>query len=99
MKILHFLLRYSKYSWGIVLTAAIAAIIAGVSSTGILIVISKALAKAPALDPLLAWGFLALCLFVPLSRFVSQVLLVRLSQAAMFDLRMQLSGRILGTPP
>lgn len=98
MKILHFLLRYSKYSWGIVLTAAIAAIIAGVSSTGILIVISKALAKAPALDPLLAWGFLALCLFVPLSRFVSQVLLVRLSQAAMFDLRMQLSGRILGAP-
>ncbi|HEX3249332.1 MAG TPA: cyclic peptide export ABC transporter [Pyrinomonadaceae bacterium] len=98
MKILQFLLRYSKYSWGIVLTAAIAAIIAGVSSTGILILISRALAKAPAIDPLLAYGFLALCLFVPLSRFVSQVLLVRLSQAAMFDLRLQLSGRILGAP-
>lgn len=98
MKILHFLLRYSKYSWSVVLTAAIAAIIAGVSSTGILIVISKALAQAPQQDRLLAWGFLALCLFVPLSRFVSQVLLVRLSQAAMFDMRMQLSGRILGAP-
>ena len=98
MKILQFLLRYSKYSWGIVLTAAIAAVIAGVSSTGLLILISKALAKAPATDSLLAWGFLALCLFVPFSRFISQVLLVRLSQAAMFDLRLQLSGRILGAP-
>ena len=80
------------------MTAAIAAIVAGISSTGILIVISRALTKADAPGQFLAWSFLGLCLFVPLSRFVSQVLLVRLSQAAMFDLRMQLSCRILGTP-
>ena len=77
------------------MTAAIAAIIAGASSTGILIVISKALTKGGAPGRILVWSFVGLCLFVPLSRFISQVLLVRLSQAAMFDLRMQLSGRIL----
>ena len=98
MKIIGFLLRYSKYSWGVVLTAAIAAIIAGASSTGILIVISKALTKGGAPGRILVWSFVGLCLFVPLSRFISQVLLVRLSQAAMFDLRMQLSGRILAAP-
>src|SRR2546421_10511476 len=98
MKIIYFLLRYSKYSWSVVLTAAIAGMIAGASSTGILIVISRALSRNGAPGSFLLKCFLGLCLFVPLSRFVSQALLVRLSQAAMFDLRMQLSGRILAAP-
>jgi putative ATP-binding cassette transporter len=92
-------LRYSKYSWSVVLAAAIAGVISGVSSTGMLVVISTALdqtSKVP--RHVLGWTFLALCLFVPCARFVSQILLMRLSQAAMYDLRMQLSNRILGAP-
>jgi putative ATP-binding cassette transporter len=38
---------------------------------------------------------LALCLFLPLTRFISEVILLRLAQAELFNLRMRLSRRIL----
>jgi putative ATP-binding cassette transporter len=38
---------------------------------------------------------LALCLFLPLTRFISEVILLRLAQAELFDLRMRLSRRVL----
>lgn len=44
----------------------------------------------------LACVLLALCLFLPLTRFMAEVVLVRLAQAELFNLRMRLSRRILG---
>jgi putative pyoverdin transport system ATP-binding/permease protein len=38
---------------------------------------------------------LGLCLFLPLTRFISEVVLLRLAQGELFDLRMRLSRRIL----
>ncbi|HWS55172.1 MAG TPA: cyclic peptide export ABC transporter [Pyrinomonadaceae bacterium] len=98
MKIIAFLWKYSRYSWSVVLAAAAAGVVSGASSTGLLIVISTALGRGGAASAELVWGFVGLCLFVPLSRCVSQVLLVQLSQGAMFDLRMELSRRMLGAP-
>src|SRR5579872_2264099 len=43
----------------------------------------------------LACILLALCLFLPLTRFISEVILLRLAQAELFNLRMRLSRRIL----
>jgi putative pyoverdin transport system ATP-binding/permease protein len=43
----------------------------------------------------LASVLLGLCLFLPLTRFVSEVLLLRLAQGELFNLRMQLSRQIL----
>jgi putative pyoverdin transport system ATP-binding/permease protein len=43
----------------------------------------------------LAFVLLALCLFLPLTRFISEVILVRLAQGELFNLRMRLSRRVL----
>lgn len=43
----------------------------------------------------LASVLVALCLFLPLTRFVSEVILLRLAQGELFTLRMRLSHRIL----
>jgi putative pyoverdin transport system ATP-binding/permease protein len=43
----------------------------------------------------LACVLIALCLFLPFTKFVSDVVLMRLAQGELFNLRMQLSSRIL----
>jgi putative pyoverdin transport system ATP-binding/permease protein len=45
----------------------------------------------------LACVLLALCLFLPLTKFMSEVILLRLAQRELFKLRMLLSSRILRT--
>jgi putative ATP-binding cassette transporter len=43
----------------------------------------------------LVYILLALCLFLPLTRFISEVILLRLAQGELFNLRMRLSRQIL----
>ncbi len=95
MNIIYYLLRNA---WGIVAFAIAAGVIAGLSSTGLLAVINKALTDDDASMQLLAWGFAGLCLTVLIARVLSEVLLIRLGQGVVFDLRMHLSRQILAAP-
>ena len=94
MGALFFLLRSSK---GIVLVALVAGAIAGLSNTVLLALINTALNTSSATNRLI-WAFTGLCLLMVVSRFVSNMLLIRLSQNAVFDLRVFLSRRILSAP-
>src|SRR5262249_25672511 len=47
---------------------------------------------------ILVSSFIALCLFLPLTRYASEMLLARLAQNALLDLRMRLSRQILSAP-
>lgn len=95
MKLVSFLMRYSR---SMVIVALIAGIISGVSSTGLLALINATLKYEGARTATLLWSFIALCLIVPVTRILSEGLLVRLGQGATFDLRTRLSRQILGVP-
>jgi len=95
MKVLFFLLKRSR---SIAMLALIAGIISGVSNTGLLAVINGALRGNETSNSTLALAFVGLCLFLPLARYTSEILLSRLGQGTLFDLRMNLSSQILGVP-
>src|SRR5215212_4510864 len=95
-KIITFLLRIAP---GIVAVSVVFGIVSGASNIGVLALIGMTLTKDNRLSPqTMLWSFLGLCLLMPLSRFVSEVVLHVVSQRAIFDLRMKLSRRILAAP-
>jgi putative pyoverdin transport system ATP-binding/permease protein len=95
MKLLLFCMHYSRR---VAILAIVAGIISGVSSTGMLAVINAALrGNGPSASKLM-WAFVALCLLLPLARFTSESLLIRLGQGALLELRMRLCRQILATP-
>src|SRR5262245_5674558 len=93
MKLIYFLMRYSRRY---LLFAVLVGVISGTSSTGLLAIINASLRGGR--TSTLLWTFVALCVIVPLSRITSEVLLARLGQGALFDLRIRLSQQILGVP-
>jgi putative ATP-binding cassette transporter len=94
MKLIKFLLRYSR---GILALAIIAGIIAGASSMGLLAVIGARL-RGNASGQNLLLSFVALCVVYPLMRAASEMLLALLAQTAVLDLRMRLSRQIMAAP-
>jgi putative pyoverdin transport system ATP-binding/permease protein len=95
MKLLSFLLRTSP-SVAILIIAA--GLLAGACNTGLLALISSALNSAVATKVSLLRNFAGLCLLMLVSRVASEVLLIRLSQSSIFNLRMRLSRQILNAP-
>jgi putative ATP-binding cassette transporter len=95
MNILRFFVRYSRK---VVVIALIAGIISGVSNAGLLVVFNAALKSSGRTSPVLLASFAALCLMLPLARFVSEIMLTRLGQSALFELRLQLSRQIISAP-
>ncbi|HYP52120.1 MAG TPA: ABC transporter transmembrane domain-containing protein, partial [Pyrinomonadaceae bacterium] len=95
MKLINFIARYSRKT---VVLAIIAGAVSGVCNTALLALINQALRGAGSATAALVWGFAALCVLLPLSRFVSELLLTRLGQDALFDLRVKLSRKILAAP-
>jgi putative ATP-binding cassette transporter len=95
MKLLYFLLRISK---GTVILAIVFGVLSGISSAALLALIGAALAQGGGATRGLIWGFAGLCLLMPLTRFTSDYLLCRLGHGAVFNLRMQLSRKILAAP-
>ena len=94
MKVLLFLLRRSKVT---LVTAVLAGFLSGAFTAALVAVVNITLTGNGSKGRLL-WIFLALLFAVPATRLVSQYLLVRLSQQIVFDLRMNLSRRILASP-
>ncbi len=94
MKVIYFLMRYSRR---FLVLAILAGIISGAANTGLLTVIN-AMLHNQARKPQLAVFFIVLCLLVPIARIASELLLTRLGQGALYKLRMDLSRQILRVP-
>lgn len=95
MNLIYFLLRSS---WRMVAIAVVTGFLSGSSSAGLIALISKAVGQERASSILsLFWSFLGLAVVALVTSVVSQVVLVRLSQEAIAQLRMRLSRQILGS--
>jgi putative pyoverdin transport system ATP-binding/permease protein len=78
--------------------AAVVGVVSGLSSLALLALFTNVLKDGTRYSKFtLACVLLALCLFLPLTRFISEVLLMRLGQQELFNLRMRLSNQILRT--
>lgn len=86
-----------KSSWKALSIALFTGVISGGCSAGLIALISRAAAE-PGMPPgLLAIFFVALGIVALLTAMLSRILLIRFSQAAVFELQMQLSRQILAT--
>jgi putative pyoverdin transport system ATP-binding/permease protein len=95
MQIIIFLLRGSKV---IVSFSLLAGFLSGATSALLIAVIHAAMDPSASISTLMITSFIALCVVMPVSRIISQVLLVKLSQRAVRELRLQLSRRVVWTP-
>lgn len=101
MKLLFFLLKCSKnirYARSLIIFVIIAGIVGGVSTTVFLAIINAVITRPGVATSRLVWGFIGIALLGTISRIVSQVLLMRLTTSAVFNLRLQLCRRILTVP-
>jgi putative ATP-binding cassette transporter len=95
MRIIRFAVKNSRR---LVALSVVAGIVTGLSSTALIALINTALTnmEIPRRDLIIV--FITLCVIIPLSRLASEVFLINLSQRVTYDLRMQLSARILAAP-
>lgn len=94
MKIINFLMRYSRRY---LVLAVLAGIISGAANTALLAIINAVLNNQAGKQQLALW-FVGFCLLVPVARIASELLLTHLGQGALYQLRMDLSRQILGVP-
>jgi putative ATP-binding cassette transporter len=95
MNVIYLLLRSSG---SIVAIAVFAGLVSGASSARLIALINSAISSSGTLAPVLIWSFVGLALVTVLSRFVSELLLIRLSQQVISETRLLLSRRILAAP-
>ena len=80
-------------------TAVVLAVLAGAASglanTGLIVLINSALNNPATQRINLVWGFVGLCVLLPIMRLISNGLLTRLAANALLELRLQLCRRIL----
>lgn len=94
MDLIRFLLRKS---WRLVLCSVLAGLVSGLAGAGLIAVIHRGMNESP-VSPTLAWSFLGLALSVAGCKALSEILLTRLGQSTISELRFQLSRRILDAP-
>ena len=95
MKIIRLLLTNSSKTFFL---AAICSFIGGASNAGVIAVVNHAIAHFPNLPAGLSWLFLILCLVFAGFRATTLILLTRLSQKIIYDLRLQIAESILVCP-
>ncbi|MBD2567836.1 cyclic peptide export ABC transporter [Anabaena lutea] len=95
MNVIYFLLRSS---WVMVAIAIFTGFLSGASSAGLIALISSGANQEYTLPLIsIAWGFLALVIIALITSIITQVMLIRLSQNAILQLRMRLSRQILAS--
>ncbi|MEH2442651.1 cyclic peptide export ABC transporter [Nostoc sp.] len=95
MNLIYFLLRSS---WGMVAIAIATGFLSGGSSAGLIALISHtASSSSSSRFTSIAWGFVGLAIVALITSIISQVMLIRLSQNAVLQLRMRLSRQILAS--
>jgi putative ATP-binding cassette transporter len=95
---LRFVVFLLRNSGPIVLLAMLAGGVSGVGNTALLALFNRALKNGDAQVAVRAFAFVALCILVLASRVLSQLILIRIGQRTIFDLRMKLCGQILAAP-
>ncbi|HYU33151.1 MAG TPA: cyclic peptide export ABC transporter [Thermoanaerobaculia bacterium] len=101
VRLLSFLLRLSKeirFSRLRIVLIAITGIISGVASTSMIALVTQILSRQESRTALLTGLFITLCLVLPLFRFLSQILLIDLTQKSLLSLRLRLARSILAAP-
>jgi putative ATP-binding cassette transporter len=93
MNLIYFLLRSS---WRMVAIATVTGFLSGGSSAGLIALISHAVGSGAA-SAAIAWGFAGLALVALITSIVARIVLIRLSQDAVFQLQMRLSRQILSS--
>lgn len=94
MKIIFFFLQHSRRA---VLLSIMAGVFSGICNAALLAAINSAL-KSGHPTVMLMWSFAGLCVLLPVTRFSSEMLLTKLGQDAMYQLRMKLCRQVLSTP-
>ncbi|MBD0261655.1 MAG: ABC transporter ATP-binding protein, partial [Tolypothrix sp. Co-bin9] len=95
MNLISFLLRSS---WGMVAIAITTGLVSGGSSASLIALISRATSNdATSRLTSIAWGFVGLVMVALITSIISQVMLIRLSENAVLQLRMSLSRQILAS--
>lgn len=93
------LIRFlTKYSPKVVVLAIVAGLVSGASNAALLALFNAALKNGGRDSAGLVWAFAALCLFLPLTRFFSEVQLTYVAQHALLDMRMRLCRKIIAAP-
>ncbi|MET0647740.1 MAG: cyclic peptide export ABC transporter [Pyrinomonadaceae bacterium] len=95
MKIIYFLMRHSK---GVIILAALLGVVSGGSSAVLMALINERLGEGPSARPTTVWLFVGVVLAALASNYASRLLLSRISQQAIFDLRMRLCRQVLAVP-
>jgi putative ATP-binding cassette transporter len=95
MRLFSFLLSTSRQG---LIWASIAGAISGVATVAMIALIRLALANFGQDPTTLIWAFAAICVVVLVSSIASQMVLVNLSQQAIFNLRQHLARQILAAP-
>jgi len=94
MNIIRFILKHSHNA---VLVSLAAGILSGGCNAALLGLINSVL-KSESPSRLVMWSFVTLCILLPLSRYTAEVLLSKLGQGALYQLRMHLCSQILAAP-
>lgn len=95
MRLFSFLLSTSRQG---LIWASIAGAVSGVAMVAMIALIRLALANFGQDPTTLIWAFAAICVVVLASSIASQMVLVNLSQQAIFNLRQHLAQQILAAP-
>lgn len=95
MNLLMLLLQRSR---GAVALAVMAGALGGLGSAGLIALIQTGLTDPESAGAALISAFVALCAIVLVAKVLSQTLLIRLSQRAVYDLYLHLSRMILSAP-
>lgn len=101
VRLLSFLIRLSKdipHARLRIAIIAVAGIISGVASTGMIALVTQILTGLGDRTALLTGLFITLCVVLPVFRFFSQMLLIDLSQKSLLQLRLRLARSILSAP-
>jgi len=94
MNIISFFFTHSRK---LLIFSVLTSAISGICNAVLLAIINLSLKTNPPAKAAL-WGFLGLCVTLPLTRYVSERALSKLGQQAMFDLRMRLCRQIAVAP-
>ncbi|MDZ8104036.1 MAG: cyclic peptide export ABC transporter [Nostoc sp. DedQUE12a] len=95
MNLLRLLLRTSSLHLSL---AMLAGILSGGTAAGLIALINTTLNQNQPSKTILFWSFVGLCLLRLIANFISQILLIQVSQKAILNLRIFLSRRILASP-
>ncbi|MCV3211989.1 ATP-binding cassette domain-containing protein [Plectonema radiosum NIES-515] len=85
-------------SWKILILAGIVSLVSGVTTTSLIAFINQTGLNYSTLNASVIWTFFGLCFLRFISNFLSQSILIYISQEAILNLRMLISQRLLASP-